>query len=222
MSLTVPILRENEQGKVYDKFPIDFLNNRIDENIIDSKIVTIIEDTKEYYIVILDNVFSIDECNEIINYSEQLKFDSLESIYSKTYRNNDRIMIQDIQFATKWYDRMEANINEYLNKCENNFERKGLNNLIRVCKYESGGIFQKHRDASISYNNLISRYTVMAYLNDVNETDGGATRFYENGLIKHKIQPKAGSLVIFPHQLLHDGELCTSPTKYLMRSDLMF
>ena len=53
----------------------------------------------------------------------------------------------------------------------------------------------------------------------------GATRFFrgfgEDEPVQVAVQPEPGLVVIFPHALCHDGELCQSD-KYLLRSDLMF
>ena len=101
-----------------------------------------------------------------------------------------------------------------------------LNSQFRCCKYQSGGVFMVHEDSSVLFTNVAeSRLTVMAYFNEVPEENGGATRFFRSRTDTNpvaKLQPKAGSVVIFPHTLLHDGELCKHPEKIVLRSDVLF
>ena len=71
---------------------------------------------------------------------------------------------------------------------------------------------------------LKSIYTVMAYLNDVPDGQGGTTRFFseiEPGSPPIYVKPKKGSVVIFNHNIAHDGERLTGNEKYIMRSDIM-
>jgi hypothetical protein len=36
------------------------------------------------------------------------------------------------------------------------------------------------------------------------------------------MRPEVGSVVIFPHDLAHDGQPYTGPDKFIMRSDVLF
>lgn len=139
-------------------------------------------------------------------------------------------MIDDVQMVDGWLKRMNPFIEEFTAQYQDKISEdlgpiRGMNNRLRICKYPAGGIFGKHEDAEASFASFRSRFTVMAYLNNISEEQGGATRFFEKTAMRPlavKIQPAAGLVVIFPHQLLHDGELCIADAKYLIRSDIMF
>ena len=84
-----------------------------------------------------------------------------------------------------------------------------MNSRMRICRYPRGGVFEKHVDGQVFLPSmdLISHLTVMAYLNDIPESDGGATRFFNSSLIPlvddkvmAKVQPEKGLCVIFPQK----------------------
>ena len=60
----------------------------------------------------------------------------------------------------------------------------------------------------------------MLYLNGGFE--GGNTRFIGGGGVEHEVSPKPGSVLVFTHDILHDGERLASGVKYIMRSDVMY
>ena len=77
-------------------------------------------------------------------------------------------------------------------------------------------------------NGQRSFHTVMIYLNDSGGKDfvGGETEFSkkyqrngeEDGF---KFVPKAGSVLVFDHDMYHEGVLVGSGKKYAIRTDLM-
>ena len=80
--------------------------------------------------------------------------------------------------------------------------------------------------------NVRSRFTCMAYLNDVEVEQGGATRFYSVvpsagaaafDLTPHAdVQPKLGRIVIFDHQIFHEGIELHGDAKHILRTDVLF
>ena len=127
----------------------------------------------------------------------------------------------------------------------------GLNPRLRVLKYDAddNDEFKPHFDATTeigSNEGTSSSYiTVLLYLNDGNGQDfnGGETEFlskeedeiYNTGRTAAsttssattkeccKIIPKAGSVVLFEHDLYHRGCPLTSfGTKYVLRTDILF
>ena len=86
------------------------------------------------------------------------------------------------------FDRLKPHLEAYAShsrevvgaNCWNSVDSVGLNPRLRICKYEAGGVFQKHRDGAcvLPKKQLVSHLTVMAYLNPVDKNDGGATRFF--------------------------------------------
>jgi len=99
-----------------------------------------------------------------------------------------------------------------------------MNPRLRICKYNRNGIFAAHYDTPVFQDGLRSIYTVMAYLNDVHDGQGGSTRFFseiEPSSLPIYVKPKKGSVVIFNHNIAHDGEELRGDEKYIMRSDIM-
>jgi hypothetical protein len=219
----VPTLKvRTDQGNVYCGFDDNILTKNPPEKEITGDAYTI-GDKK---VIVLHDVFSGKECDELIYCSELCGYESLSRIYAADYRVNDRVMVDDVPFVYTWYERMKPILeNKYQIDTTTYF---CLNPRLRISKYVKSGFFAPHYDTPVSHNNLISNYTVLAYLNDVAEKDGGATRFYfeKDGEIYHGfrplcVHPKRGSVVIFPHDMCHDGQELYYGNKYVVRTEIM-
>jgi hypothetical protein len=168
-----------------------------------------------------------DECRRVIEFSESIGFESLSGLYPEDYRNNDRIMVDDPDFTAIFHQRLSPFLDSFIDdeglvKASSLY---GLNERLRICRYKAGGVFEKHTDGCTRLENpkRKSFYTVMMYLNTVQPDAGGSTRFYSRGEIIGAISPKIGSVVIFEHGILHDGEYFAGPNgKYILRSDTLF
>lgn len=103
----------------------------------------------------------------------------------------------------------------------------GLNERMRFLKYSPGHFFAPHRDlryvrgpdAGPERMGETSHVTVQLYLND--KFKGGTTRFL-CGKRHYDVVPRAGSALIFDHDLLHEGSKVTGGIKYSVRTDVMF
>ena len=103
----------------------------------------------------------------------------------------------------------------------------GLNPQFRFCRYEPGQKFAPHYDGNfqISSENK-SFYTFMIYLNG--GFDGGATHFLADsaapprGRVLEALPPQPGMLLVFQHNIYHEGEELRTGLKYMMRSDVMY
>lgn len=104
----------------------------------------------------------------------------------------------------------------------------GLNPQFRFCRYTPGQKFAPHYDGDFMIDSSEkSLYTYMIYLNG--GFDGGATNFLSDsasggarGRVLESLPPSAGMLLVFEHQIYHEGEELRSGVKYMMRSDLMY
>ena len=212
-----PILKElTFQGSVFTEFPPNVLS----KNNPDIRKVEYAVDGRP--ILVLYDVFSEEECETIIELSEKCGYESLSHIYPEDYRNNLRIIVDDRPFTDKWHGRMKDHIDRMADR--GGIVPVCMNQRLRICKYNKSGKFAAHYDSPISHDGLESVYTVMAYLNDVPREQGGATRFFSEktpGLPPICIHPKRGSVVIFKHNIAHDGEELRGDRKYIMRSDVM-
>ena len=71
-----------------------------------------------------------------------------------------------------------------------------------------------------------SYVTVQLYLND--RFKGGTTRFLCGSVKKpsksryYDVKPKVGSVLIFDHDILHEGSEVKNGTKYSVRTDIMY
>lgn len=149
--------------------------------------------------------------------------------YNGKYRSNTRRIILYDNLRDIIWERVKGFItttieDKYL---QSNWEAYNLNPQFRFCRYEPGQHFSPHYDShfEISSTNR-SFYTFMIYLNEVK--DGGATHFLSDssnpprGRILEKLQPEPGMLLIFQHNIYHEGEELNKGVKYLMRSDIMY
>ena len=110
----------------------------------------------------------------------------------------------------------------------------GLNERMRILRYQPGHDFKPHCDGSYFRpdGSQGSFWTVMIYLNDGgggstdDESDafvGGATLFHgRDGRDSVAVVPRAGSVLVFDHDLYHEGQKVTRGTKYAIRTDVMF
>lgn len=64
-----------------------------------------------------------------------------------------------------------------------------------------------------------SQLTIMAYLND--QFTGGNTNFLDEHFkaqaVTYALKPETGMVLVFQHDLFHEGEALTSGKKYIMR-----
>ena len=102
----------------------------------------------------------------------------------------------------------------------------GLNERMRFLKYQPGHFFRPHQDNRFvrgpdagSKAGEISYTTVQLYLND--KFKGGTTRFL-CGKRYYDVKPKVRSVLIFDHDILHEGSKVVGGTKYSVRTDIMF
>jgi hypothetical protein len=119
----------------------------------------------------------------------------------------------------------------------------GTNDCLLFSRYSHENHFAAHTDGFniVSFDHR-SFFSIVLYLNDVQDDVGGETVFFSDGakstiaLDKNNryvanssytlasIAPKAGRAVIFFHNILHQSQPITSKTakKYIIRSDIMY
>ncbi|PAA81921.1 hypothetical protein BOX15_Mlig003788g3, partial [Macrostomum lignano] len=133
-----------------------------------------------------------------------------------------------------------------------NWEPYCLNPVLRLCRYHPGQHFSPHYDGLLVHDDACrSMQTFMVYLTDNPASDGGATNFLDDGLslsslisttesatesdgterqrmsapqsqIICQVHPERGSLLVFNHYRLHEGERLAAGVKYILRSDIMY
>ena len=169
------------------------------------------------------------ECDDYIRLGETTGFEeapittSQGMILMKDVRNNDRVMIDDPARALALYQRLSEDLAPSFRRT---WIPVGLNERLRLYRYDSGQQFDWHRDGY--YQNPIgerSFFTFMVYLND--DFDGGATSFSDDGFGFStdgmlRITPARGMALLFHHPILHRGDRVTAGRKYVLRTDVMY
>ena len=179
------------------------------------------------HLSLINNVFSDEECSNLIIYSENVGYVQASSYidkYKKEHffleiRKSLRCVIDSIDFAKILYKRIAHIIpNKYndMTFCE-------INPRFRFLKYTCGDHFAKHTDEHYKNDkNEISLITVLIYLNS--DYEGGNTKF----LFDHKnendisIIPKIGLICLMDQNILHEVPKLVSGIKYVIRTELMY
>lgn len=133
----------------------------------------------------------------------------------------DKILCQTIQKYLKKY------ISEYIGPEVFNLNPRDTKNILQcvfneymtftqfqIQKYTPGCYFKPHIDDTLKPRRRM--VAIIFYLNDVDPSDGGSTRFY-NG---REVTPETGKLLLFPSTwtYLHQGTELKKGVKYIITS----
>ena len=213
----------------------------------DSQFLNKINSYKINDILLLKNVLSPKECKCIINSSKN-KFDKIDKEYLATVRNSKRLLTLNENLSNVVWKRINNFIKEkyYENQVtpfgfgtEGEWSPYYINECFRISEYNKGARFNIHRDACYVKNEDIrSIYTIIIYLND--NFQGGETIFYKTNKkrqmcqtvqqemdnneykIKYSYKPKQGEVLIFDHDIIHEGIEVSNGNKYICRTDVVF
>lgn len=172
----------------------------------------------------LDNVFTKEECNDIIKWSEgfgyvQAALGHGNQVVSNV-RKSDRCIIDSKEFANIIFERIER----FLPTEFTGTSLIEINERLRFLRYDEGGFFAKHADGWYERPDRTakSKITIQFYLNE--GFIGGETTFFEKHNQKSKIpcKPKIGRILVFQHNLIHEGSKLIKGRKYTIRSDVMY
>jgi Rps23 Pro-64 3,4-dihydroxylase Tpa1-like proline 4-hydroxylase len=184
------------------------------------------------FAIILDNVFTKEECDNLIKLSEEIPenyeiakvtYDD-EQIIDTNYRNNKRWLNFDKKLANTFFEKIKSYIPI---EFEGN-KVSCLNERLSFLKYSPGEYFRAHQDGYYIRldDSEISYITVQIYLNDLKTEDGGETTFIENaynGIYKnYSVIPKVGRVLLFEHDIEHEGSILKHGLKYCIRTDIMY
>lgn len=164
------------------------------------------------------------ECSELVKIDTTSGFTPANDKYPKSYRTNQRYWEDDFNLAKHFSDRLVSigEKEEALSSIPEGYH--GLNERFRYCKYSEGETFSNHLDGHyFRGNNIESKMTFLLYLND--GYAGGETNFYsdkDKSELLFSYQGKVGDVLIFDHDIWHEGSAVLSGTKYILRSDLLF
>ncbi|XP_052063175.1 uncharacterized protein LOC127702908 [Mytilus californianus] len=174
---------------------------------------------------VLYNVFSKEECEEYINIAEKKGFEVAllnaggnRQVLATDIRNNSRC----IWDTTEEVDKIWKRIKEYVPDVWCHREVMGLNERLRILRYDPGEYFRPHYDGMYERDNGERSYvTVQIYLNE--GFKGGSTTFLGNYTEERvEVVPKTGSVLVFEHPILHEGSELIAGRKYAIRTDVMY
>lgn len=178
------------------------------------------------FAVTVDNVFTAEECQALIDLSEAsgnykralVNTGFGQQTYMKDVRNNDRWIHDNVIMAADFFSKVSS----FIPATFDNMPVSCLNERLRFLRYDPKQYFKPHHDGEYTRddNSETSRVTVQIYLND-NKLIGGETTFI--GMRKNTaVYPKTGRVLLFQHDILHEGSPVISGRKYVIRTDVMY
>lgn len=171
------------------------------------------------------NLLSVSECEEYMRLGEAIGFEEATLFAPrgvKDHRNNDRVILDDPERAQALYPRIAVHLAPIF---QHRWQPVGLNERLRLYRYDVGQKFDWHRDGHFERDNgERSQFTVLIYLND--DFEGGGTSFCDDtGLMPHgplRVVPEQGMALLFYHPITHRGDAVTEGRKYVLRTDVMY
>jgi hypothetical protein len=178
---------------------------------------------------VLRGVLTADECKRIIEIADEAGFEQAAlrtnmdgDYYNTEYRKSQRCIIDSVAFADELWSRISDIIPAVWSDGE---EAAGLNERIRILKYEPGDEFKTHADGTFTCpgRGLISKLTLLIYLND--NYEGGYTTYVcgdDTSTWDVPIRPTVGAVVLQDQNIMHYVPPLLSGVKYAIRTDVMY
>jgi WD40 repeat protein len=185
-----------------------------------------------YTCFVIPSLFSQAACKALLNPEIKNSFQKANANYPTYYRNNDRFVIDDEILADELFQKVKPylpatiEINNAIPAENGIWQLKELNTRLRFCKYSANQYFHRHLDG-VHYRSetVQSKLTFMIYLNDATEFKGGRTLFFktkETSEVWASYIPKQGDLIVFDHNVWHEGEVLSEGEKFVLRSDILY
>lgn len=190
------------------------------------------------FLLKLTDMFTKDEITTIIN---KPKFfipaticnDQDEEIIDTNYRFHHKSTQIDRPLAELFYSKLVDTLPKIQQDEQGGYwELDSVNPMMRYLRYEPNQFFKCHEDEPTflkDSDNLMKRsfITFQLYLSDNQE---GATNFYktfpifpdDDKISKVSILPKKGDLVLFEHEIYHEGSILVTENKYCLRTDILY
>ena len=177
-------------------------------------------------VIVIKDVLSVAECRELIQLSEKQgyvpavihKADG-RVVFDQQHRDSDRVMIDDPARANDLFARLQA----HLPSLYNGRALAGINERWRYLKYREGQRFCPHFDGCYERpdGSETSCLTLQIYLSG--DLEGGETVVYhDNDKQLCTVVCEAGQVLIFDHDLYHEGAPVKRGCKYCVRTDVMY
>ena len=180
----------------------------------DRSVVAFEEKSAKNYIKCWHNALNEEACKKIISYAEPMEWKPAGTV-NEDVPGESGIRVCDTVSAgdNKEFD-------EYLYPMVNNIIQKYMSEFphlrlthdegYNILRYNPGGKYDVHTDHGSDHNRAI---TIIFNLND--DYTGGDLSFFD---MKHTIQMKTGTVVVFPSSFVFDHTICPilSGTRYSM------
>eukprot|EP00299_Pterocystis_sp_00344_P001379 c11212_g1_i1.p1 GENE.c11212_g1_i1~~c11212_g1_i1.p1 ORF type:complete len:223 (-),score=38.96 c11212_g1_i1:21-689(-) len=184
----------------------------------------------DQFCLTLDHVFTKEECDALIALSEQhgyktalLNVGGGREVLMTDFRNSLRCIIDSEQIVAA----VCARITPFIPHTVEGRTLVGLNERLRFLRYDVGHVFQTHCDGTYirgpeagARQGEQSFITLQIYLNE--GCDGGETRFFMDNGAEVDVQPTPGKVLLFQHDIYHQGVQVTRGRKYVIRTDVMY
>lgn len=183
---------------------------------------------------VIRQLFTQQECQTLLPDDVKESFQKAITNYPTSYRNNDRLVMDKNELAEQLFDKVKPYLPPTITIQSDNMVESGvwqlqeLNSRMRYCRYSAGQYFNRHLDG-VHYRSrsqeVQSKLTFMVYLNGSENFTGGRTLFYRSKDAQEIWTahiPQQGDLIVFDHNLWHEGEVLQSGEKFVIRSDILY
>jgi len=188
-----------------------------------------VKEDRDKVAFMLYNVYTQEECEKMIADTEKIGYIPAvvntgpgREVYLPDYRKGGRCLVDSFEYAEDMWSRIKDFIPPKMGKRE----VLAINERFRFLRYDPGDFFKPHMDGSYR-NEKGDRtcLTIQLYLNE--GFKGGATTFLkgiDKGQLKGDVEivPKTGSILIFQHDIYHEGSLLEDGIKYTVRTDILY
>jgi hypothetical protein len=172
------------------------------------------------------NILTAEECQQIIQIAEEKGFvpasiftDYAGQEHFSDTRKSHRCIIDSEEFVKRLWLRLKPFVPEVWKRGE---VCVGLNERLRILRYDPGEEFRPHRDGSyMAPSGAISKLTLLIYLNEGYES--GYTAFLNSSETAWvAVTPYTGSVAIQDQELVHFVPPLKAGRKYAIRTDIMY
>lgn len=168
--------------------------------------------------IVIDNLLSENECKEFIKLGNDIGYSKPKiktpqgEVVREDFRNNGSALLDNEQIANELFESFKDKLPQEID----GHKLKGLNEQMKIYRYEIDQQFKMHRDVPFRRNeNERSFITMLIYLNDGYK--GGETFFMDGNVI-----PETGKCLLFQQNVMHAGIKVTEGIKYAIRTDVMY
>lgn len=193
------------------------------------------------YVKVLTNVLTKKECADLIQLSEASGYKKAlvnvgsHEVLMTDVRNNDRCIIDSpITMEVIWQRLVticgdDANLLQAAFTGDRRLHAVGLNERMRLLRYDPGTYFAPHYDGCYQRRydagercGEQSYVTFQLYLNEGFE--GGSTKLLNmrDESEYFDVIPATGSVLLFQHDVFHEGAMLLQGRKYALRTDVMY